>query len=281
MIIPKIEALKSHHYSASTLSPGWKTICVGSIRGKCWLRDLIEPSTKVSFVNTDILLPSSREEAKGNRIVNSTEAKICVQLVESLLTVGVPASSIGVMTHYRSQLALLKHGLRGHSDVEMHTADRFQGRDKEVVILSLVRSNEDKSIGELLKDWRRINVAFTRAKTKLLVIGSRETLKGKDSEEMVAKFVRLMEERDWIYDLPKGALDSHVFQDIAAQASAKDQPLGTQWKQVDGKKSERWPVSLGGKENIKPGPKRAKVGDRALLAGKPVLRDIMNDLFGA
>ena len=63
--------------------------------------------------------------------------------------------------------------------MEMHTADRFQGRDKEVIILSLVRSNEAKGIGELLKDWRRINVAFTRAKTKLLVIGSRETLKGR------------------------------------------------------------------------------------------------------
>jgi len=146
-------------------------------------------------VNTDTLLPGSREEAKGNRIVNPTEAAICVQLVKSLLSVGVPAATIGVMTHYRSQLAFLKHGLRSHNDVEMHTADRFQGRDKEVIILSLVRSNEAKSIGELLKDWRRINVAFTRAKTKLLVIGSRETLKGNGSgsEETVAKFVGLME----------------------------------------------------------------------------------------
>ena len=280
--IPKMDALKSHHYSASTLSPSQMTICVGSIRGRCWLRDLIEPSTRVSFVNTDTLLPLSREEAKGNRIVNSTEAKICVQLVESLLTTGVPASSIGVMTHYRSQLALLKHGLREHSDVEMHTADRFQGRDKEVVILSLVRSNEARTIGELLKDWRRINVAFTRAKTKLLVIGSRETLKGNASEEMVAKFVQLMEEKGWIYDLPKGALDSHIFDDFGTQATAstKEQTPTTQWKQANGKKTNRFPLSLGGKENMRPGPKRAKVGDRALLAGKPVSRDIMNDLFG-
>jgi DNA replication ATP-dependent helicase Dna2 len=283
IVIPNIDALRSHHYSASTLSSSRKIICTGSVRGQCWLRDLIEPATKVSFVNTDTLLPISREEAKGNRIVNSIESKICVQLVESLLSVGVPASSIGVMTHYRSQLALLKHDLRGHCDVEMHTADRFQGRDKEVIILSLVRSNEAKSIGELLKDWRRINVAFTRAKTKLLVIGSRETLKGNASEEMVAKFVRLMEERDWIYDLPKGALESHFFDDFATQATAsgRDQPPGTQWKEVDEKKSERFPVSLDGKENVRTGPKRVKVSDRALLAGKPVLRDIMNDLFGA
>jgi DNA replication ATP-dependent helicase Dna2 len=95
IIIPNIDALKSHHYSAATLPSSRNTICAGSISGQCWLRDLIEPATKVSFVNTDTLLPLSREEAKGNRIVNSTEAEICVQLVESLISVGVPASATG------------------------------------------------------------------------------------------------------------------------------------------------------------------------------------------
>jgi DNA replication ATP-dependent helicase Dna2 len=92
-----------------------------------------------------------------------------------------------------------------------------------------------------------------------------------------------MEERDWIYDLPKGALENHFFDDFATQAtvSGRDQPPGTQWKEVDEKETERFPVSLGGKENVRTGPKRAKVSDRALLARKPVLRDIMNDLFGA
>ena len=99
----------------------------------------------------------------------------------------------------------------------MHTADRFQGRDKEVIILSLVRSNGGKSIGELLKDWRRINVAFTRAKSKLLVIGSRETLKGNGkkndgSEEMVARFVGLMEDKGWLYEFPMGGLEMHYFE---------------------------------------------------------------------
>lgn len=221
ILIPRMDSLKDYHYSPSTLSRNAKTICLGPLRGRCWIRDLLDPDTRVSFINTDPLLPVSREEAKGNRIVNPTEATLCVQLVESLLSVGVPASSIGIMTHYRSQLALLKHSLRHHTGVEMHTADRFQGRDKEVVILSLVRSNESKSIGELLKDWRRINVAFTRAKTKLLVIGSKETLKGNGpkpdgSEEMVARFVGLMEERRWIYELPSAALECHYFEDRAA-----------------------------------------------------------------
>ena len=225
MEIPNIEALKLHHHTLSTLLRTQRSICASPTGGKCWLSDLIDPETKVAFINTDPLLPRSREEAKGNRIVNVTEATIVTQLVTSLLTTGVPASSIGVMTHYRSQLALLKHNLRRQTEVEMHTADRFQGRDKEVIILSLVRSNEAKSIGELLKDWRRINVAFTRAKTKLLVVGSRETLKGHGpkeggEEEMVARFVTLMEGRRWVYDLPGDALEHHVFEEGASQATA-------------------------------------------------------------
>lgn len=215
--IPNMDNLRHHHYSPSTLSLAPKSICPGSIPGLCWIHDLVDPSTKVSFVNTDPLLPLSREEAKGNRIVNPTEAALCTQLVESLLSVGVPATDIGIMTHYRSQLSLLKDSMRSHPDIEMHTADRFQGRDKEVVILSLVRSNDAKSIGELLKDWRRINVAFTRAKTKLLVIGSKETLMGKGpnengEEEMVSRFVRLMDEKRWVYDLPRSALNEHLFE---------------------------------------------------------------------
>lgn len=221
--IPDIDALRLHHFSPSTMSRSQKSICLGAIPGRCWIRSLIESSKKVVFINTDPLLPLSREEAKGNRIVNPTEATIGQQLVDSFLTAGVPASDIGVMTHYRSQLSLLRHRLRSHPDVEMHTADRFQGRDKEVIILSLVRSNESLSIGELLKDWRRINVAFTRAKTKLLVIGSRETLRGNGpnaktgEEEMVAKFVKLMEEKSWIFDLPKTALEDHLWEDGATQ----------------------------------------------------------------
>jgi DNA replication ATP-dependent helicase Dna2 len=235
--IPNIDALKSHHHTPSTLR-SQRSICAAPVQGVCWLRDLLDPDTKVAFINTDPLLPASREEAKGNRIVNLTETSIVTQLVEALLTTGVPASSIGVMTHYRSQLALLKHQLRNHSGVEMHTADRFQGRDKEVIILSLVRSNETKSIGELLKDWRRINVAFTRAKTKLLVVGSRETLKGHGprdgaEEEMVARFVGLMEERRWIYDLPVNALEEHFFDEGATQASGVSRPGATQFKGED------------------------------------------------
>lgn len=239
--IPHMENLSQHHFSPASLSLSQtkKSFCPGPAKGGCWLRDLLDPETKVAFINTDSLGLIAREQAKGNRIVNPTEANICTQIVEALITVGIDASEIGVMTHYRSQLALLKNLIgkqgRGTGGVEMHTADRFQGRDKEVIVLSLVRSNAMGSIGELLKDWRRINVAFTRAKTKLLVVGSRETLKGKGKseggeEEMVSRFVKLMEEKKWIYDLKDGCLESHWFEEAQTQATAATGSMpGSQW----------------------------------------------------
>lgn len=284
--IPNMDALERHHFDLNTVlsqpTATPNTFCTGV--GPCWLRDMLDPATRVSFINTDHL-PSSREEAKGNRIVNPCEARIVVQLVDALLTVGVPASEIGVMTHYRSQLSLLKHGLRGHGNgaIEMHTADRFQGRDKEVVILSLVRSNEACSIGDLLKDWRRINVAFTRAKTKLLVVGSKSTLKGSGCEEMLARFIGLMEAHCWIYDLRHDALDGHCFAETGTQitatgsrASVASSGGGSPMKGVLKAPKKR---ILGDKENVPSGKKRAKVTAEGILKDKPNVAGILNELM--
>lgn len=285
--VPNMDGLTRHHFDANTiLSQPESTpnsFCTGT--GTCWLRDMLNPATRVSFINTDHL-PSSREEAnKGNRIVNPCEARIVVQLVAALLTVGVPAAEIGVMTHYRSQLSLLKHGLRGHGDgaIEMHTADRFQGRDKEVVILSLVRSNEACNIGDLLKDWRRINVAFTRAKTKLLVVGSRNTLKGSGCEEMLARFIGLMEARCWIYDLRADALEGHNFEDAMTQATV---PTGTRANGMSSPlKGKKAPMKRtfgdwgSQKENIAPATaKRGKLKPEVVMKGKPNLAGIWNEI---
>jgi DNA replication ATP-dependent helicase Dna2 len=278
--IPNMNALRHRHYDAVSASqPGApRSICAGLSQSRCWLRELLDGEARVRFVNTDTLEPRVREEDKGNRIVNPAEARIVVQLVDSLLTVGVPASEIGVMTHYRSQLSLLRHGLRGHPGVEMHTADRFQGRDKDVVVLSLVRSNDGCKIGELLKDWRRINVAFTRAKTKLLVVGSRDTLKGSGREEMLSRFIGLMEDKNWIYDLPPAALDSHLFEDMPTQMTA---PPRSSIGLPSPVKPRR--MALEDKENRPPGrgmvpPRKAKVGERMLMKNKVILRDVVNEM---
>ena len=60
--------------------------------------------------------------------------------------------------------------------MELSTIDRYQGRDKQAIVLSFVRSNQSGKAGRLLNDLRRVNVALTRAKSKLVMIGSFSTL---------------------------------------------------------------------------------------------------------
>lgn len=279
IVIPNLDALKQHHHNhLSIISADPKKVCRSPIRGSCWLRDLLDPSVKACFVNTDPLLSLSREALEsGSRVTNPCEANLTTQLVESLITTGVASTDVGVITLYRSQLALMKQSLRHRSGVEMHTADKFQGRDKEVVVLSLVRSNEDQNVGELLKDWRRVNVALTRARTKLLILGSKSTLLG---NELLRDFVGLMEGNGWWYDMPVGASEGHVFEDVQTQISGKGS-ADTKAEADFGKtkmKLER--QALGGKEN-KMGrrvpAKQGKLDVNALMGKRPVLRDIVND----
>ena len=309
--ILNFDALKHHHHhhrSPPPFSPGQtpKSLCLSPTAGTCWLHDLLTPSAKVRFVNTDPLLPHSRESAQGSRIINTTEASLCTQLVEALLTIGIPASDIGVITLYRSQLALLKQNLRHRPGVEMHTADKFQGRDKEVVILSLVRSNEARNVGHLLKDWRRVNVAFTRARTKLLVLGSRGTL---GSNGLLRDFLELVDRKGWRYDLPPGAVDGHVWDEGAgtqgtpaslpkSSASLKTSPRKSQTSPSKMKNSPKASLDSRSAASSSPEKARRKMGSgsvtatagkgripgkvqtldgKTILDRRPVLRDIVND----
>ncbi|GKU17341.1 unnamed protein product [Fusarium langsethiae] len=267
--IPRMEALTQRHYDSSTIHAATpRSFCSAPGPNRCWLYDLLDSEARVRFINTDTIQPPVREEAQGKRIVNSAEVRIVSQLVESLLTVGVPDTEVGVMTHYRAQLFMLKDKLKAFSGVEMHTTDRFQGRDKEVIVLSLVRSNEACNIGDLLKDWRRINVAFTRAKTKLLVVGSKSTLKGSGSDSMLSQFISLMEDRSWIYEMPANALENHYFEDFGTQITTTGATQKT-------KSPRRKAV---GKENRRHSPKTARISDKALLKGKLITRDILNEM---
>jgi regulator of nonsense transcripts 1 len=135
-------------------------------------------------------------------------------IVEALLAAGeLVLQDIGVITPYKAQVKELTDRFRARgwmqdcsgtstasavesdddansvdereSDVtadeirglEVSSVDGFQGREKEVIIISAVRSNSEGNIG-FLKDWRRLNVAVTRAKRGLIVIGDASALRG-------------------------------------------------------------------------------------------------------
>ena len=287
--IPNMAALKQHHHTPQTLTPTQTSFCPGPVAGTCWLRDIVDPSTHVTFLNTDPLLPASREIAKGSRITNPLEVSITTQIVETLITIGIPATEIGVITLYRSQLASIRQSLRHRSGlstgrpaapddakndptsaVEMHTTDKFQGRDKEVVVLSLVRSNETNNIGELLQDWRRVNVALTRARTKLIIVGSFGTIS--KGNELLGKLSGMIDQRGWRLDLKEKALDGHLFDDWLTQTSVASVPS---------KVSQSPKVSKSRKVEKGRVPEKAgKVDARQLLKSRPVMRDIVNEVMG-
>ena len=225
--IPNLEGgLSAHHHSPDTFPKATPSTSICVANDKCWLRSSLSPGSRCMFLNTDTILPSNVaneiHSGNGNRITNPSESILTAQLVTTLVRCGVLPKSIGVITFYRSQLASLKRDVKSHggstaaSEIEMHTADKYQGRDKEVVILSCVRSNSSKNVGELLKDWRRVNVAITRARSKLVVLGSASTL-GECDVPILKGLVRIMGEKDWIMSLPGNALESHRFESLATQ----------------------------------------------------------------
>jgi superfamily I DNA and/or RNA helicase len=84
--------------------------------------------------------------------------------------------------------------------VTINTVDSFQGQEADVVIISLVRSNDENEIG-FLKDYRRMNVALTRARKKLIVIGDSATIGGDSFYQEMLQFFEVQEsyESAWIY----------------------------------------------------------------------------------
>src|SRR5205085_10519094 len=113
-------------------------------------------------------------EPDGESRRNPQEASLVERKVRALLDAGVAANDVAVIAPYAAQVRLLRDRL-AVPGLEVDSVDGFQGREKEVVVLSLVRSNIDGEIG-FLADVRRTNVALTRARRKLLVVGDSATL---------------------------------------------------------------------------------------------------------
>ena len=107
---------------------------------------------------------------------NPREAELILRKVNALIEAGLAPQDIAVIAPYAAQVRLIRDQFEGNG-LEIDTVDGFQGREKEAVLISLVRSNDKNEIG-FLADRRRMNVALTRARRKLLVIGDSATLGG-------------------------------------------------------------------------------------------------------
>ena len=138
---------------------------------------------------------------------NQGQAELCAHICKMLCTPsselkngnGVGAErtdrmqSIAVLTPYTRQAELLKKLLSGLAgSIEVSSIDAFQGKEADIVVFVTVRCNELQNIG-FLKDTRRMNVALTRSRAGMIVIGNRVTLtEGKDDPESTAMWQRLL-----------------------------------------------------------------------------------------
>ncbi|MFB6284796.1 MAG: AAA domain-containing protein [Halobacteria archaeon] len=131
-------------------------------------RDAVDVSDdQVCFVDVD-----------GRQVGNSNprEAKEVKRLVEGFIDSGVDEEDVGVIAPYRAQASEIQEAL--DIDVAVDTVDRFQGSSKEVILLSFTATSDLD--GPLFDDHRRLNVALTRAKKKLVLVGDREALESRE-----------------------------------------------------------------------------------------------------
>ena len=175
-----------------------------------WMAAMARREPSVVFLDTDAL--PARECRLEGLVENEGEAELIASLVRFLRACGVPAAHLGVLTPYRQQARRLRQAVTSAAgaDAEVLTVDQAQGRDWPVVIASFVRSNEQRAAGELLRDMRRLNVLVTRAQHKLVLLGSRTTLRGRTdsgvpAEAPVPRLLALLEAQGRIVQLPKGA----------------------------------------------------------------------------
>ncbi|KAG9248829.1 DNA helicase-like protein [Calycina marina] len=148
--------------------------------------DTIEPVIFYDTQGGDFPEKSEEEEVDkkagkgmvGESKSNEMEAALVKHHVQNLVDAGVKPEDIAVVTPYNAQLAIMSRSMKeAFPGIELGSVDGFQGREKEAVIVSLVRSNTKHEVG-FLGEKRRLNVAMTRPRRSLVVIGDSETVRG-------------------------------------------------------------------------------------------------------
>lgn len=192
---PHISYWPSHHFYGGRLKDGITQAERPVPKGFCWPRE----DVPVAFVPC-----FSYEQSVGDKSkLNKGEASVVKRIINGFVKEGIAPGSIGIVTPYSGQIRYLVDTLKDkdstfnvgsfldnigimtedldvealeRNTIKVHSVDGFQGREKDIIIFSAVRSNTEGSVG-FLSDWRRMNVALTRARNGLIVIGNPTTLK--------------------------------------------------------------------------------------------------------
>ncbi|MCH2130080.1 MAG: AAA domain-containing protein [Pirellulaceae bacterium] len=169
----QIMQFSSEHFYDGTLSadPTVSTQVLGELADVA--ADQVD-DRPVVFIDTAGAGWEEQQEPEGLSRLNPSEGQLVLDQVGALCAAGVQPQDIAVIAPYAAQVRWLRQHAE-LSSLEIDTVDGFQGREKEVVVICTVRSNQRGDIG-FLADARRMNVALTRARRKLIVIGDSATL---------------------------------------------------------------------------------------------------------
>lgn len=161
--------------------------------------NIFEKDISVEFIDTAGC--SFEEKVEGTSSTNSDEANLLIKYLGNYLNNNEIQNkhSIAIISPYKKQVDILKDNIsqllnyeQYKSNISVNTIDSFQGQERDIVCISLVRSNTKNEIG-FLSDIRRMNVAMTRARKKLIVIGDSATL---SSSIFYKVFIEYVEEKN-------------------------------------------------------------------------------------
>ncbi len=146
-----------------------------------------EYSPSLVFIDTSNSDDCFEERKKDSfSIYNTFEAEKVKKIFLEFLKRGVSHEDIGIITPYEDQAELIKK----ICDADVHTVDGYQGQEREVMILSFVRSNDIGEVG-FLGDMRRLNVSITRAKRKMVIVGNSKTLSKHETYRRLIDFIKI------------------------------------------------------------------------------------------
>ncbi|KAL6452796.1 SEN1 Helicase SEN1 [Candida maltosa Xu316] len=173
---PMISEFPSAEFYQSKLKDGDN---MAAINTRPWHQ--ISPLTPYRFF--DILGKHEKNELTRS-LFNLDEAKVALQLTEQLMKI-IPqnqfSGKVGIISPYKEQIRTIKdvfvrtYGRNILDEIDFNTVDGFQGQEKEIIIMSCVRASPTGNVG-FLSDIRRMNVALTRARTTLWILGNKDSL---------------------------------------------------------------------------------------------------------
>lgn len=168
------------------------------------------------FIDTNNYQFFETSDADSLSKFNMGEGKICKFFVDYLKSIGINLTSIGVITPYSAQVSYLRSLMTvdEYQELEISTVDGFQGREKEIIILNLVRSNKKHEVG-FLADKRRLNVAVTRAKRMCVLICDSSTV---NNDKFINKMTEYFTKNSLQIEINFNIFDHKEIEDIQLES---------------------------------------------------------------